>query len=668
MIKIRFKMTFRELRVLFLEILYPTLLIILSAIILGISTAHQDRVYSLSLSKVPTPQTVTYMYNPTNIDQPTADRFMDWYYNQGPFTAVASTTQFTDANLTLVLETFDQYVMENTNKNENFFSVYINDISETDTEINYDIITLLDPTQNGAAGYSLLGLLNSVYRDASRDGTATFKLGRGSFPLSKFDDNLIKIILTMITVFSFSISMGVITSSMAGNICKEREDSIKHQQIVSGGSKFSYWVSQYFIDILKFLLPCISFIVVILLFGMNIPLFWLFYIMCVISILPFTYFSTFLVKKESLARNLIRLIHIFGGGAMAPIVFGLMRGGKKLRIFGQILRWGLVWNPTFTFSNGLITILIGQIEDPDSSTYHKFGITDAGGDLLFLFIQFFFYFIMILLIENKFFINKTGRVVRNNEYQAVDDVELQGPYIQDIDVKEEEDRVANLSPQELEVRAYLLNKIYKEGGTKKHAVKDVSFGISFGECFALLGINGAGKTTTFKALTGDVDPTSGEVHIGGYDVQNRIQYSSVRKLIGYCPQFDALFTNLTVKEHLEFYAHIKGVVPRMRSTVVERQLIEMGLEQYKNTNADKLSGGNKRKLSVAMAMIGNPPIVFLDEPSTGMDPKAKRFMWNIIAKISTLRKKSAVILTTHSMEEAEALSTKLGIMVDGNFK
>lgn len=139
-------------------------------------------------------------------------------------------------------------------------------------------------------------------------------------------------------------------------------------------------------------------------------------------------------------------------------------------------------------------------------------------------------------------------------------------------------------------------------------------------------------------------------------------------MIGYCPQFDALFTNLTVKEHLEFYAHIKGVVPRMRRTVVERQLIEMGLEQYKNTHANKLSGGNKRKLSVAMAMIGNPPIVFLDEPSTGMDPKAKRFMWNIIAKISTLRKKSAVILTTHSMEEAEALSTKLGIMVDGTFK
>ena len=94
----------------------------------------------------------------------------------------------------------------------------------------------------------------------------------------------------------------------------------------------------------------------------------------------------------------------------------------------------------------------------------------------------------------------------------------------------------------------------------------------------------------------------------------------------------------------------------------------MNLEQYVNKRSGTLSGGNKRKLSVAMAMLGNPPVVFLDEPSAGMDPKARRFMWEIIADISTRGKNSAVILTTHSMEEAEALSTGMGIMVDGQFK
>jgi ATP-binding cassette subfamily A (ABC1) protein 3 len=94
----------------------------------------------------------------------------------------------------------------------------------------------------------------------------------------------------------------------------------------------------------------------------------------------------------------------------------------------------------------------------------------------------------------------------------------------------------------------------------------------------------------------------------------------------------------------------------------------MDLREFENIHAMNLSGGNKRKLSVAMALIGNPPIVFLDEPSTGVDPKAKRFMWTIVSKISTLRKKSSVIITTHSMEEAEALCTKMGIMVAGEFK
>lgn len=96
--------------------------------------------------------------------------------------------------------------------------------------------------------------------------------------------------------------------------------------------------------------------------------------------------------------------------------------------------------------------------------------------------------------------------------------------------------------------------------------------------------------------------------------------------------------------------------------------MDMDLQDYINVRANNLSGGNKRKLSVALAMLGNPPLVFLDEPSTGVDPQAKRFMWNIVSKISTLRKKSAVIITTHSMEEAEALCTKMGIMVGGEFK
>jgi len=195
------------------------------------------------------------------------------------------------------------------------------------------------------------------------------------------------------------------------------------------------------------------------------------------------------------------------------------------------------------------------------------------------------------------------------------------------------------------------------------AVEKTSFGLEYGECFALLGVNGAGKTTTFKSLTGGITPTSGEVTICGMDIMTH--FDKVRKLIGYCPQYDAIFPLMSVEEHLYFYARIKGIRRELRRTLVEKQIKEMSLEEHRNKPAGTLSGGNKRKLSVAMCVIGNPPIILLDEPSAGMDPEARRFMWSVVAKISQQRKKSAVILTTHSMEEAEALSTKMGIMVKG---
>lgn len=122
---------------------------------------------------------------------------------------------------------------------------------------------------------------------------------------------------------------------------------------------------------------------------------------------------------------------------------------------------------------------------------------------------------------------------------------------------------------------------------------------------------------------------------------------------------------LSVEETLKFYALIKGIKTDKIKGVVEKAIKDLNLKDHRNKLAGTLSGGNKRKLSVAMALIGNPPIILLDEPSAGMDPEARRFMWKVVEKISQRDKKSAVILTTHSMEEAEALSTKMGIMVRG---
>lgn len=138
--------------------------------------------------------------------------------------------------------------------------------------------------------------------------------------------------------------------------------------------------------------------------------------------------------------------------------------------------------------------------------------------------------------------------------------------------------------------------------------------------------------------------------------------------MGYCPQFDALLDNLTVREHLELFTIIKAIPQDRMQELVGKKMDEMDLKRFEHIEAGQLSGGNKRKLSVAIAMIGNPPIVLLDEPSTGMDPEARRFMWDVISRIATKRKQSSIILTTHSMEEAEALSSKIAIQVDGNLR
>merc|ERR1712154_539759 len=134
---------------------------------------------------------------------------------------------------------------------------------------------------------------------------------------------------------------------------------------------------------------------------------------------------------------------------------------------------------------------------------------------------------------------------------------------------------------------------------------------------------------------------------------------------GYCPQFDAIFDLLTAREHLKFYAMIKGLSGKEADEQVTVLLNALTLNKYKNRVAGTYSGGNKRKLSVAVAMIGNPPVILLDEPSTGMDPVSRRFMWEFIAATMSGR---CVILTTHSMEECEALCNRLCIMTNGQLK
>lgn len=203
-----------------------------------------------------------------------------------------------------------------------------------------------------------------------------------------------------------------------------------------------------------------------------------------------------------------------------------------------------------------------------------------------------------------------------------------------------------------------------EGLTKRYkdvtAVEGLNLEISEGELFSLLGVNGAGKTTTIKMLSTLVKPTSGDATIFGYSVLR--DEEKIKEIIDISMQETAIARKLTVEENIEFYGRLSGQ-DKAELNEVKKVIYEaFGFEKIAKKQASKLSGGWQRKLSIALALISKPKILFLDEPTLGLDVIARRELWKTI---NELKGKMTIILTTHYMEEAEALSDRIGIMKDG---
>ena len=201
-----------------------------------------------------------------------------------------------------------------------------------------------------------------------------------------------------------------------------------------------------------------------------------------------------------------------------------------------------------------------------------------------------------------------------------------------------------------------LTKRYK----KQSAVLALDLEIYQGELFALLGVNGAGKTTTIKMLSCLTAPTSGDATVGGYSITK--EPDKIKRMIGVSPQETAVAPNLSVKENLELICGIHGFSEEKTQEKIAELSKSFGLETVLRRKAGKLSGGYGRRVSIAMALISEPQILFLDEPTLGLDVIARHELWETIR---ALKGKITMILTTHYMEEAEALSDRIGIMKNG---
>lgn len=202
----------------------------------------------------------------------------------------------------------------------------------------------------------------------------------------------------------------------------------------------------------------------------------------------------------------------------------------------------------------------------------------------------------------------------------------------------------------------------KRFGTRT-AVDHLSLSIEKGEFFALLGQNGAGKTTTIKMLSCLTSPTEGDALLMGHSIVR--QPETVKRIINVSPQETAVASKLSVRENLELIARIYGNTPREAAEQAQEMLLSFHLEDRAKDRAKSLSGGMQRRLSIAMSLISQPEILFLDEPTLGLDVRARRELWK---HITALKGKITVILTTHYLEEAEALSDRIGIMDRGRMQ
>uniref|UniRef100_A0A8C7GSN3 P-type phospholipid transporter n=1 Tax=Oncorhynchus kisutch TaxID=8019 RepID=A0A8C7GSN3_ONCKI len=520
---------------------------------------------------------------------------------------------------------------------------------------------------------SFLNVMNNgILRASLPAGQDSSKYGIRAFnhPLNLTKEQLSQVALMTTSVdvlvsICVIFAMSFVPASFVVFLIQERVNKAKHMQFISGVQPFLYWLSNFIWDMCNYIVPATLVIIIFICFqqdayvsSTNLPVLALLLLLYGWSITPLMYPASFFFKIPSTAYVVLTSVNILIGinGSVSTFVLELF-GSNEIGGINDILKNVFLIFPHFCLGRGLIDMVKNQAM---ADALERFGENRfrsplawdmVGKNLFAMAVQGVVFFTITVLIQYRFCIK--ARSLRTDQKPIGEE---------DEDVARERQRILGGGGQSDILELKQLTKVYNR--KQKPAVDRLCVGIPPGECFGLLGVNGAGKTSTFKMLTGDSIVTSGEAYLAGKSVLTEI--NEVHQNMGYCPQFDAINELLTGREHLEFYAILRGVPEKEVCEVAEWGIRKLGLIKYVDKAAGSYSGGNMRKLSTAMALIGGPPVVFLDEPTTGMDPKARRALWNCI--LSIVKEGRSVVLTSHSMEECEALCTRMAIMVNGRFR
>jgi len=624
----------------------------------------------------------TYMYNDPNFMPPDVTYEQSVYFGSPPYNVAGLDLDFNASTAFIGYDYFNVGFSEETPSQYGGFAIF-NYYNGGMPQIEYTVV------HNTTGIHTLPTFQNFMANMLSfRNGGPAIYVSNYPFPNTARLASSLESVSAFTAVLFLMIAYSFIPASIVQFVVREKENNrnAKHQQMISGVSIPAYWFSNFAWDLLMYLAPFLLTIILIAAFDIQAltgngcevaciedPLgaVTVLLFMFGLSVIPFTYCLSYLFNESAKAQTFTIMLSIFSGALLmiASFIMRLIPAtcaiNRQLLFVYRIVPLFSLGNGLLNMASGIFTLEAGDCYDIDDyggrqTTYDAFELEIIGYEVIYMAWTSVFFTLLAIGMDVALSYPKLAASILK------DPVVADKPYDVDDDVEAEAQRVLSGRADGDMIVIKGLRKVYGGSPSAKVAVKNLTFAIPKGECFGFLGINGAGKTTSLKILSGDYIPSEGSATLGGYDILT--QQIECRRLIGYCPQFDSLLDLCTVREHLELFAKVKGVPPEFLEEVVMEKMTQMDLTNFEHKLAGKLSGGNKRKLSVGIALIGSPQIVFLDEPSTGMDPVARRFMWDVISDTCTKGKNCSVSLTTHSMEECEALCTRLGIMVGGRMR
>ncbi|KAL0491421.1 hypothetical protein AKO1_009845 [Acrasis kona] len=460
-------------------------------------------------------------------------------------------------------------------------------------------------------------------------------------------------------VFLLLMSLITMLPMLVQTIVQEKEKEVKDQLMISGASAVQYWSSKFFTDGFVLLFICtLQFIILATVaetaaYVKNTPAAVLMlYILFIFDLIGFAYALSFIFKKAVDAERWVGVIVSIS----ILVVFGLSKISSSVNISPTVHFIICAVAPIYNFFYGLKILGTAAVRSEyitftDLLLWRNEGAT-MSGVLLLMFLQSIFFISIITFLEHlQIRLRRPGGLFNKNDVHDRDQ-ELEE---EDQDVTLERERVLSEENQDV-LRTVNVNKTYGKGASAKRALRQVSLGVGVDTCFGLLGPNGAGKTTLLNILSGVIGASSGRVEVNGTNVLGGALRS--RSNMGVCPQSDRLWDNLTIRDHIKIYCKLRG----QSTDQVDRIIGQFHMDEYADKIVKECSGGMKRKLSVSLAFVGNPQLILLDEPSSGMDPSTRRQLWDHITSLVAGR---AIVLTSHSMEEIDALCNRIGIVVNG---